>query len=172
MAPLDFSDEKLPQSVPPRSRDRGPAQWLFYLGATALLFAMAADALAVLGRHVGRPLLGSIELVQAAILTASSTAVVFATMADKHAVVHLLIDRLSPRARAVMDRIHSALSAIFFIALCIGSVWIAYDLRDGHEQSELLRIPYAPLRAVSIAAVIAVAVIYLSRAVRGRPEKR
>jgi hypothetical protein len=68
-----------------------------------------------------------------------------------------------------MDRIHSALSAIFFVALAVGSVWIAYDLRDGHEQSEMLRIPYAPLRAVSIAAVTAVALIYLSRALRGRP---
>ena len=142
----------------------GVQRWLFYVGAAGLLFAIGADAVAVLGRHLGIPLLGSIELMQAAILLTSSAAIVLATVANKHAVVHLLIDRLSPRRRAVMERVHALLSAVFFAALAVGSVWIAYDLRDGHEQSELLRIPYAPLRIVSIVAVLAVAGIYLARA--------
>ena len=157
----------------PQDTDVEPAhgvqRWLFYVGAAGLLFAIGADAVAVLGRHLGIPLLGSIELMQAAILLASSAAIVLATVANKHAVVHLLIDRLSPRRRAVMQRVHALLSAVFFAALAVGSVWIAYDLRDGHEQSELLRIPYAPLRIVSIVAVLAVAAIYLARAFAKRP---
>jgi TRAP-type C4-dicarboxylate transport system permease small subunit len=142
---------------------RGPAAWMFYLGATALLFAVSTDAIAVLGRHLGLPLLGSIELVQAAMLVASSAAIVSATLAEKHAVVHLLIDRLSPGAQARMQRMHAALCAIFFILLAVGSIWIAHDLRGSHEQSEVLKIPYAPLRVISIAAVLAVALIYLRR---------
>jgi TRAP-type C4-dicarboxylate transport system permease small subunit len=101
---------------------------------------------------------------QAAILLASSAAIVLATVAKKHAVVHLLIDRLSPARRSVMERVHALLSAVFFAALSIGSVWIAFDLRNGHEQSELLRIPFAPLRILSIVAVLAVTGIYLVRA--------
>ena len=143
---------------------RGVQRGLFYVGAAGLLFAIGADAVAVLGRHLGIPLLGSIELMQGAILLASSAAIVMATVANKHAVVHLLIDRLPPRRRAVMERVHALLSAVFFAALAAGSLWIAYDLRDGHEQSELLRIPYEPLRIVSIVAVLAVAAIYLARA--------
>jgi TRAP-type C4-dicarboxylate transport system permease small subunit len=147
----------------------GVQRWVFYVGAAGLLFAIGADAVAVLGRHLGIPLLGSIELMQAAILLASSAAIVLATVANKHAVVHLLIDRLSPRRRALMERVHALLSAVFFAALAVGSLWIAYDLRDGHEQSELLRIPYAPLRIISIVAVLAVAAIYLTRAFAKRP---
>jgi TRAP-type C4-dicarboxylate transport system permease small subunit len=142
---------------------RGPEKWLFRLGAAALLAAVAVDALAVLGRHLGIPLLGSIELVQAAMLTASSAALVSATLAGKQAVVHLLIDHLPPRARAVSLRINAALCAVFFAALAAGSLWVAYDLRDGHEESELLRIPYAPLRVISILAVLAAAAIYAGR---------
>jgi TRAP-type transport system small permease protein len=146
------------------SRRRDIAEhWLFYLGAAALLFAVAVDAIAVIGRHIGKPLLGSIELMQAAILIAASNAIVSATMVDKHAVVHLLIDRLSPRARQLMDRVHAALCALFFAALAVGSIWIALDLRGGNEESELLRLPYAPLRTISIIAVSAVALIYLWR---------
>lgn len=144
---------------------------LFYIGAAGLLIAIAADALAVLGRHIGIPLLGSIEIMQAAILLASSAAIVLATAAKRHAVVHLLIDRLSPPGRTAMERLHALLSAVFFIALAAGSIWIAFDLRDGHEQSELLRIPFAPLRIVSIAAVLAVAAIYLFRVFAGRAKR-
>jgi TRAP-type C4-dicarboxylate transport system permease small subunit len=143
---------------------RGVQRWLFHVGAAGLLFAIGVDAVAVLGRHLGIPLLGSIELMQAAILLASSAAIVLATVAKKHAVVHLLIDRLSPAQRSVMERVHALLSAVFFAALSIGSVWIAFDLRNGHEQSELLRIPFAPLRILSIVAVLAVTAIYLVRA--------
>jgi TRAP-type transport system small permease protein len=159
--------------VPEREEDgpqsaRGPAAWLFYLGAAALLFAMCADAIAVLGRHIGLPLLGSIELVQAGMLVASSSAIVSASLAEKHAVVHLLIDRLSPDARETMRRIHAGLCVIFFLLLAAGSIWIAYDLRGSYEESEILKIPYAPLRMVSIAAVLAVALIYLRRIARKR----
>jgi TRAP-type transport system small permease protein len=149
----------------------GVQRGLFYLGAAGLMIAIGADALAVLGRHLGIPLLGSIEMMQAAILLASSAAIVLATAAKRHAVVHLLIDRLSPSARIAMDRVHACLSAVFFIALSVGSVWIAFDLRDGHEQSELLHIPYAPLRIVSIAAVLAVAAIYAFRAFERRAKR-
>lgn len=147
---------------------RGVEKWLFRAGAAALLAAVAVDALAVLGRHLGIPLLGSIELVQAAMLTASSAALVSATLAGKQAVVHLLIDRLRPDIRAVSLRINAALCAIFFAALAAGSIWVAYDLRDGYEESELLRIPYAPLRIISILAVGAAASIYAARIGRRR----
>ena len=168
-SPETESDPNDPlDETPERELPSGPEAWLFYPGAAALLFAMAADAVAVLGRHLGFPLLGSIELVQAAMLVASSAAILSATLADKHAVVHLLIDRLSPRTRLLMGRIHASLSSIFFLALGVGSIWIAMDLRSGHEESELLRIPYPPLRVVSILAVIGVALIYASRAVRRR----
>jgi TRAP-type transport system small permease protein len=146
-----------------RETTGGVQAWLFYLGAVGLLVAIAADGLAVLGRHVGIPLLGSIELMQAAILLASSAAIVLATVAKRHAVVHLLIDRLSAPSRISIERLHALLSALFFLSLTVGSLWIAFDLRDGHEQSELLRIPYMPLRIVSIVAVLAITVIFLSR---------
>jgi TRAP-type C4-dicarboxylate transport system permease small subunit len=147
--------------------ERGPTQWLFLVGAAGLLVAMATDAVAVLGRHIGRPLLGSIEVVQAAILLASSAAMVSATLAEKHAVVHLLIDRLQPASRAVLQRLHALLCMVFFAALGAGSIWIALDMRGGYERSELLGIPFAPLRVISILAVFAAAIIYAIRALRG-----
>ena len=139
---------------------RGP---LFYIGACALLLAMAVDAIAVIGRHIGVPLLGSLELVQAAILVASSSALVSATLAGRHASARFLIDRVSPRVRAVMQRSNGILTFVFFLALAVGQIWIAADLWHGHEDSELLHIPYAPLRVTSIVAAVLAALIVLKQ---------
>lgn len=142
---------------------KGVAGWLFYLGAAGLLLAMAVDAVAVVGRHIGWPLLGSIELVQAAILVASSTAMLSATLAGKHATVHMLMDRLSVGPRAVLQKIHAFLCALFFLALACGGIWIASDLWHGYEESEVLHIPFMPLRVISIIAVLGVALTFVLR---------
>ena len=106
-------------------------RWIFNLGAFSLLLAMAVDTLAVVGRHIGIPFPGSIELVQAAILVASSAAILSATLADKHARVHLLTDRMKGKPLAVLKRVQTAVGALFFCALAAGSIWIFIDLRGG-----------------------------------------
>jgi TRAP-type C4-dicarboxylate transport system permease small subunit len=150
------------ESVDP-GHGRGP---LFYVGAIALLLAMAIDAAAVAGRHLGVPLLGSLELVQAMMLLASSSALVSATLANKHAAVHLLIDRLGPATRQRMKRVNSLLTLVFLSLLAFGTGWIAMDLWSGHEESELLHIPYAPLRAVCLAALLLAAAALIPRIAR------
>lgn len=142
---------------------RGP---LFYIGASALLFAMAVDAIAVAGRHLGFPLLGSLELVQAAILLASSAALVAATLANRHASARFLLDRIGARARSILLRFNAALTLLFFSMLAIGQIWIAADLWRGHEDSELLHIPYAPLRLATVAAALLGALVMLRRLLR------
>ena len=138
-------------------------KWLFYLGGIALLFAMAVEAVAVLGRHIGLPLPGSIELVQAAILVASSAAMLSATLADKHARVHLVMDHLKGVPLVTLKRVQALFGFLFFCALAAGSIWIFIDLWSGFEESEVLHIPYAPLRIVCILSVLGVAFEFLRR---------
>lgn len=142
---------------------------LVILGGGALLLAMATDFVAVIGRHTGLPLLGSIEIVQAAVLVAASVAMVMATIARTHAVVHLLIDRASPRLRQWLIRANRLFSAIFFAALLAASIWIAADMWGGHEEAELTGIPFAPLRLVSILGCLAVAGAFLWQALEREP---
>ena len=143
-------------------------RWLFYLGGIALLFAMAVDALAVAGRHIGIPLPGSIELVQAAILVASSAAMLSATLADKHARVRLVMNRMNCGPLAMLKRVQAGFSILFFCALAVGSIWILADLWGGFEESEVLHIPFAPLRIVCIVSVLGVAFEFLRRLREGR----
>lgn len=119
------------------------------IGGLALLAATAIDTLAVIGRHVGAPVQGSIELMQAAVLVSGAVAILISTMDMAHARVRLLVARLSPRRRIVADRLSDLLTLIFYLALLVGSSWIAWDLRAAHEQSALLGIPWMILRIVA-----------------------
>ncbi|MEJ2110721.1 MAG: TRAP transporter small permease subunit [Acidobacteriota bacterium] len=143
-------------------------QGMFYLGSIALLFAMAVDTLAVVGRHIGIPLPGSIELVQAAILVASSVAILMATLADKHARVRIVMNRMKGGPLVALQRIQALLGILFFCALAMGSIWILKDLWGGFEESEVLHIPFAPLRILCIVSVLGVAFEFLRRIREGK----
>jgi TRAP-type transport system small permease protein len=137
---------------------RGP---LFYIGAGGLVLAMAVEALAVLGRHAGIPLLGAMEIIQASILLMASAAMLSATLNRGHATVTLLTTRVSPRAREYLHAFANLLSALFFLGLTAGVLWLAVEAWNDHEQSELLHIPFRPLRIVSLVAAIAIAAVFL-----------
>jgi len=136
---------------------------LIWLAGGALLAAMLVDTLAMLGRQIALPLIGSIELVQAAVLLAGSGALIVATLDAAHARVNLLLDRLPRASRRLIERLHALAAALLFAALLVGSAWIALDLWNGHEESELLRIPYRPLRLAVTLALLALLVLSLRR---------
>jgi TRAP-type transport system small permease protein len=151
------------------SRQAGP---LFYIGAAALLLAMAVETIAVLGRHAGIPLLGSLEIIQACVLLMTSAAMLSATMNGNHATVTLLTSRVGERGRRILSMFANLLCALFFIGLAAGAVWLAAESWNDYEQSELLHIPFRPLRVISLLASGAIALVFLrnlSRLLRRRP---
>lgn len=148
----------------PRKRWYRP---LIFIGGVPLLVAMLVDSIAVVGRHLRMPLNGSIEIVQHALLIAGATAMVVATLTRSHALVRLLIDRLPTRPASWCRRTNDILSATYFLALAAGGIWLAIELAPGFEQSELLGLPYRPLRVLANFAVLLVALIFLRRAYRG-----
>lgn len=138
----------------------------FVLGAAGLLIATATDSLAVLGRHTGIAFLGSIEIVQSAVVLAASGAVVTATLARGHAAVHILTERLSPEAAARLARFATLLSGLIFLAMAIGSGWLMVEGWGGYERTELIGIPFRWFRLIWTIALLVVAGLFLVRARR------
>jgi TRAP-type C4-dicarboxylate transport system permease small subunit len=126
-----------------------PMTVIVWIGGIALLLAVAIDTIAVIGRHIGFPLTGSIELMQAVILVSGGLALVVATAEQSHARVRLLVDKLSEGHRRVADRLSDALTLLFFLPLLVGSVWLAADLWNAHEQSEWLGVSWRALRLIA-----------------------
>ena len=145
----------------------------FGLGAFGLLGAMLIDSSAVLGRHIGVPVLGSIELVEACVVLMASASLVGTTLGSGHASVHILTEQLSAAGRARLQRVSDLLSALFFGVLALGSLTIAGDLWGGDERTELLGLPLSPLRALWCVSAIGIVALFLAAAVRGAmPEER
>ena len=137
---------------------------IVWAGGIALLGATAIDTVAVIGRNVGLPLHGSIELVQLAVLLAGSVALLLATIAGSHATVHLVMDRLHGSVRDTARRGNTFLTAVFFGLLLAGSGWIAVDLWHAHEVSEIVGIPWRWMRLFANACFAAVIGVMLVQA--------
>lgn len=142
---------------------RGP---LFYVGSFGLLAMMVVEAAAVIGRHIGVPVMGAIELVQAAIVPAACAAMLIATQRGAHAAVHMVTERLPVAAREKIARAASVLSALFFAAMCAGGTWLAIEYWDTFEKSEVLNLPFRPLRALVALTGAALTVTFLRLAIR------
>jgi TRAP-type C4-dicarboxylate transport system permease small subunit len=141
--------------------------WLVWIGAVGLLTATATDTIALIGRHIRVPLLGSIEIVQCAVLVAACISLLVATQRRSHARVHLVLDRLGPAMRARAERLHGIAGALFVVALLVGCAWVAADLWSAHEESELMRIPYRPLRVVLLLSLAGLVALFLRQSATG-----
>ena len=118
----------------------------------------------MLGRHIGFPLLGAIEVVQAAIVLIAASSLVSVTLAKGHAGVHILTERLKPAPRRRLAIFADLAAALTVTVLVIGSALILGDLWNGHERSELLHIPLRVLRLLMTAALTVVAIAFLHQA--------
>lgn len=147
------------------SEVRSPLQrGVLALGCIALGGAMATDAIAVAGRHLGIALLGSIEVMQALIVLLATSAMLMATIVDGHARVRIVLEKVSDRTVARLERLSDVASAIAFLWLAVGSIWLASDVWSGHEVTEILNLPLRWLRAVWIVGCLIIAVLFLAHA--------
>jgi TRAP-type transport system small permease protein len=141
---------------------------MIWLGGFALIAATAVDTFAVIGRQIGWPLRGSIELVQAAVLVAGCIALIAATLADRHARVQLILDRLGPSLRRHCERVCELMTAVFLLCVLAGSAWLAVDLWASNELSEILGVPWRWMRLFANLSLVAALLIVLRHAVAGR----
>lgn len=138
-------------------------QVIVIVGGGALVAAMGVDFVAVIGRQIGVPLLGSIELVQLMVGISGAVALLVATLNDSHAVVRLLLANIAAHHAAMLQRVNAFCATLFFLALTSGSAWILRDLWHSHEETELLQLPLRPLRILIVAALLATAALFLRK---------
>jgi TRAP-type C4-dicarboxylate transport system permease small subunit len=139
---------------------------LFYIGAIGLLAVMMIEVIAVFGRHLRIPLLGALEMAQASIVPAACAAMVIASLLGTHAVVSIVTERLPEQWRHRMARVSASLSGLFFIGISVGSAWLTLEFWTSFEETDVLHIPFRPLRVLVTLCSIALALIFLHRAVR------
>lgn len=139
---------------------------LFYVGAAGLLAVMVIEVVAVIGRHTRNPLLGALEMAQAAIAPAACASMVIASLAGANAVVHLVTERLPERWRGWTSRLSALLAGVFFAGLCVGAGWLTGEFWNSFEETDVLHIPFRPLRVLVTVCAGALALIFFMRSAR------
>ncbi|MEP7209387.1 MAG: TRAP transporter small permease subunit [Alphaproteobacteria bacterium] len=127
---------------------------LILVGSVGLVGAMLVDGVAVAGRHLDMPFTGSIELSQVCVVLLASCSIALATLHRGHAVVDLLHQRLGPGGQRLLLRIAALLGFIFLVSVLAGLTWLAADLWNGREHTELLNIPIRWQRVLMIACFV------------------
>jgi TRAP-type C4-dicarboxylate transport system permease small subunit len=153
---------------PVTTRQSGGRGFLYYAGSAGLLTVMLIESAAVVGRHLGLPVLGALEIAQAAIVPATCAAMLIAGLRGAHAAVHMVTERLPEGVRRGFGRGSSVLAGLYFSALSIGSIWLAVEYWNSFEQTEVLHVPFRPLRALVSIALVAIAVAFFAHALRPR----
>lgn len=146
------------------------------IAGTAFTFMTAVAFIDAVGRQMRRPLLGSHEYVELALMIFFFTALAFVVRDDGHIRVGLLTDLYKPRL-AKIERTFTAI--VETLALC-GLSWMIFDQASRLDRfgtvSTFFRIPMAPwIYAASALSLIAIwfaiqNLINIIRDLRKRPD--
>lgn len=142
----------------------------FGLGTCGLSLAALTDFVGVVGRHLGHPIGGTIEVFRVCSAVVVSAAIVLATISGTHASVHVLVQRMSAIWQDRSRRAGSVIAAAMFAAICVASVWLLVLTARGREETFLLNIPLWPFRVVWCVASAWVAGWFLVTAFRQKLE--
>jgi TRAP-type C4-dicarboxylate transport system permease small subunit len=132
-------------------------------GSGALLAATLVVAANAMLRHLSVVVPGSIEIVQMIVTVIAATGLIIATLERGHALVHLLVDRLSPNSSRVLRALNNGLVCIYWLLVGFGGAWIIADYWNLNEATVLIGIPLVPFRLVWLAACVAIAAINFHR---------
>jgi hypothetical protein len=68
--------------------------------------------------------------------------------------------------RGVMARASAVLAGVFFTSLAIGSCWLTFEFWSSFEETDVLHIPFRPLRVLVTICAAALALNFFPRGIR------
>ena len=95
------------------------------------------------------PIPGSFELTEFMLAVIVLTAIGHTQMKDGHISIDLVIERFSPRIRAIIDTVTNFLSLVMFALVTWRTIKYAQLLYESHDVSGVLRLPVYPFLVVA-----------------------
>ena len=111
------------------------------IGAASMVGMAALTCVDVVGRKLGHPVFGSVELVTFMGVFAVAMALPFTHDTNGHIGVEIFVTKLSRKKRAMVDVITSIASFLLFAILTWQMFGYAFKMRDSGEVSMNLQLP-------------------------------
>lgn len=115
------------------------------IAGLVLAFMMLVTLLDVFMRNIGRPIVGTLEIISFCGSVVVGFAIPYASWVKVHVYVDFLVDKLSPRNRKIMEVITRCMGIALFVFIGYNFILYGMDLRRTHEVSPSFRLPYYPI---------------------------
>jgi len=131
-----------------------------FLGGFFLIVAMLLLMSNIFGRFVHFVIPGSYELFELIMVVPVGFGLVYAALHKGHVVVHLIVSRFPPKLGAATQILVSLLSLAIWVLIAWAGASLAYE-NGLVEISDVLGMPYLPIRIVWIIALFLFCLSYL-----------
>ena len=115
------------------------------IAGSVLAFMMVVTLLDVIMRNIGHPIVGSMEIISFCGSVVVGFAIPYTSWKKAHVYVDMLVDKLSPRNRRIMDVITRCMGIALFLFISYNFVQYGLDLKRTGEVSAGFRLPYYPI---------------------------
>ena len=140
---------------------------LSFLGAFSLFCMMGLTVADVVLRYVfNAPILGAFELTEYLVLILIFSFLGFTQASKSHVSVDLLVDRLSPKAQAVINLANHTVCLLLMILIVWKGAENAFDLKEVGEASPNLTIPDYPFAFFLVLGCAVMALEYFRDLIR------
>lgn len=118
---------------------------LSHVGGAALTFMMFLTVADVLMRAVGRPILGTYELVSLSLAIVIGFTIPKVSLDRGHVYMEILLEKLSERDKAIMNTFTRILGLVLFAIIGYNLFLIGNEFRTSGEVSSTLKLPFFPI---------------------------
>ena len=115
------------------------------VAGVGLAFMMVVTMADITMRAIGKPIVGSIELISFSGAVIIGFAVPYSSWMKSHIIVDFLVERLSANGKRVMGFITTSAGLLLFIFIGINFILYGLTLMKTGEVSAGFRIPYYPI---------------------------
>lgn len=115
------------------------------IAGSVLAFMMVVTLLDVIMRNIGHPIVGSMEIISFCGSVVVGFAIPYTSWKKAHVYVDMLVEKLSPRNRKIMDVITRCMGMALFLFISYNFVQYGLDLKRTGEVSASFRLPYYPI---------------------------
>jgi TRAP-type C4-dicarboxylate transport system permease small subunit len=118
---------------------------LFWVSGLGLGFMMLVTLADVAMRYIGRPIVGSMELISFTSAVVIGFAIPYTSWTKGHIIVDFLMEMLSPKSVRILRIITRCLGIALFLFAAYNFIAYGLDLIRSKEVTPGLRIPYYPI---------------------------
>jgi TRAP-type C4-dicarboxylate transport system permease small subunit len=115
------------------------------IAGMGLVFMMGVTMTDIIMRALGRPIIGAVELVSFSGAVVIGFALPYSSWMKAHVIVDLLVGRLPPAGKRIMEFSAKLVGSVLFMFIGINFIFYGLSLMKTGEISPGFRIPYYPI---------------------------